>query len=41
MNTFLGDDFSTYMAWRDNIRKYKVYQNIVDDSLDDIKERLV
>ena len=41
MNTFLGDDFSTYMAWRDNIRKYKVYQNIADDSLDDIKERLV
>ena len=41
MNTFLGDDFSTYMAWRQNIRKYNVYQNLAEESLDDIKERLV
>ena len=41
MNTFLGDEFSTYMEWRANIRKYNVYQNIADDSLDDIKEKLV
>ena len=29
------------MEWRANIRKYNVYQNIADDSLDDIKEKLV
>ena len=41
MNTFLGDDFSTYMAWKANIIRYNIYKNLADETLENIKERLV
>ena len=37
---FFTDDFSTYAAWKANIAKYKIYQNLADESMSDIEERL-
>ena len=41
MNSFVSDDISTYAAWRANIRKYQIYQNLANESLTDLKQRLM
>ena len=36
----LSDEFSTYSSWKANIRKYKIFESIGEQSAFDIHERV-
>ena len=40
MMNLLTDDFSNYAAWKANILKYKIYQNLANETMSDIEDRL-
>ena len=35
----LDDNFAAYAYWRSSIDKYKIYRNLANESLQDLKER--
>ena len=35
----IDDNFAAYAYWKSNIEKYKIYRNLADESLHELKER--
>ena len=35
----IDDEFAAYAYWKSNIEKYKIYTNLADESLQELKER--